>query len=124
MTVLIATSSSQIRERLQDACAVLGHRTIIAGSGDELATVLSANFTEIILIVTEWNLPDQSGEETLRFIRDDKRFRALPVMVLTEANDNPAPVQIISAGATDCLTIAATHEDLITRIYDCSHRAA
>ncbi len=76
-----------------------------ANSGEEALTYLDGHPSEIILILSDINMPGMSGFELLRHIRSD--FNAPPppiVMMITAYGDPGSQQQAVELGANDFLT--------------------
>lgn len=76
-----------------------------ANSGEEALTYLASHTSEVILILSDINMPGMSGFELLRHIRQD--FKAPPtpvVMMITAYGDPESQEQAVTLGANDFLT--------------------
>ncbi|RYC69216.1 MULTISPECIES: response regulator [Spirosoma] len=76
-----------------------------ANSGEEAITYLSSRPSEVVLILSDINMPGMSGFELLRHIRAD--FNAPPppvVMMITAYGDPESQQQAATLGANDFLT--------------------
>ncbi|GAB2551077.1 response regulator [Spirosoma aerophilum] len=76
-----------------------------ANSGEEALTYLAGHTSEVILILSDINMPGMSGFELLRHIRED--FQAPPppvVMMITAYGDPESQQQAVQLGANDFLT--------------------
>jgi CheY-like chemotaxis protein len=76
-----------------------------ANSGEEALTYLASHTSEVILILSDINMPGMSGFELLRHIRED--FQAPPppvVMMITAYGDPDSQQQAVTLGANDFLT--------------------
>ncbi len=76
-----------------------------ANSGEEAMTYLKGHSSEVILILSDINMPGMSGFELLRHIRKD--FTAPPppvVMMITAYGDPDSQQQAVQLGADDFLT--------------------
>ncbi|MFD2572917.1 response regulator [Spirosoma soli] len=76
-----------------------------ANSGEEALTYLNSRSSEVILILSDINMPGMSGFELLRHIRQD--FTAPPppvVMMITAYGDPGSQQQAVELGANDFLT--------------------
>lgn len=124
MEILAADESATVRETLREAIEVLGHRPIVATNPTEVWEALTAHFPDMAMVVMSWDLPGGQGGATLRRILADGRFCKIPIMVLFGANQTADAIEAFHAGATECVSRAATRQDLITRMLDCLGRAA
>lgn len=76
-----------------------------ANSGEEALTYLTDHQSEVVLILSDINMPGMSGFELLRHIRED--FNAPPppvVMMITAYGDPESQKQAEQLGANDFLT--------------------
>ncbi|GAB3507434.1 response regulator [Spirosoma knui] len=76
-----------------------------ANSGEEALTYLTSHASEVILILSDINMPGMSGFELLRHIRQDFNTPPPPVvMMITAYGDADSEQQAVSLGANDFLT--------------------
>lgn len=67
------------------------------------------------LLLLDWNLPDESGLEVLKWLRAEGHTR-LPVIFLTARNDEADIIDGLKAGADDYLTKPARQGELLARV--------
>ncbi len=79
--------------------------------GLELAFVVGPD-----LIVSDLMMPEMSGEELLRSIRQTSRLRNVPVLMLTARADDETVVRILEAGASDYLRKPVSADELRVRV--------
>ena len=76
-----------------------------ANSGEEALTYLTGHLSEVVLILSDINMPGMSGFELLRHIRDDFKTPPPPVvMMITAYGDPDSQQQAVQLGANDFLT--------------------
>ena len=75
-----------------------------AFSGEEALKYMNAHASEVVLILSDINMPGMSGIELLRQIRVDHPSPNPKVMMITAYNDNDYYQQAIRNGANDFLT--------------------
>ena len=68
------------------------------------------------LILLDLSLPDMSGHDVLRQLRQDPRTRDIPVIVLTAAQDCEVRLGAFSAGADDVIIKPASDQVLLARV--------
>ena len=71
-----------------------GYEVIKAMSGSEALSALSDNKIDLVLL--DYVMPKMSGTETLQRIRDDERFKELPVIIRTGMQDNEIEAELAS----------------------------
>ncbi len=74
-----------------------------ARSGEEALSYLSGHHSEIILILSDINMPGMSGFELLRHIREDYPKPPPVVMMITAYGDDESRQQAEKLGANDFL---------------------
>lgn len=67
------------------------------------------------LLLLDWELPDKSGLDVLRWVRQELGH-GLPVMFLTRRNDESDIVSALKSGADDYLVKPARRDELLARI--------
>lgn len=76
-----------------------------ANSGEEALNYLTNHSSEVVLILSDINMPGMSGFELLRHIREDFNAPPLPVvMMITAYGDPESEKQATQLGANDFLT--------------------
>lgn len=81
------------------------YQLAFANSGEEALTYLAGRPSEVVLILSDINMPGMSGFELLRHIRHDFNQPPPPVvMMITAYGDPDSQQQAIKLGANDFLT--------------------
>lgn len=95
-SVLVVEDDQRIREVVARELAAAGHavRTEVSGS-DALAAAVA---WQPDVVVLDLGLPDIDGRDVLRMLRG---VSAVPVIVATARDDEPAMVELLDAGADD-----------------------
>jgi len=102
-TVLVVDDSPTMRRMVIAALRSIPQvRFIQAGSGLEAIEKLA--LTPVHLAVLDLNMPDMHGLEVLRFVRQQPRYRELPIVVLTTRDDERSRADAIAAGASRYMT--------------------
>jgi len=101
----------RFRKEIRSGCAEF----IFAFSGEEaLAYVDDAASTDIVLILSDINMPGMSGLELLAQIRE--RNNAVKVFMITAYDDATKQEEAMNQGATDYLTKPIDFNELKDRI--------
>ena len=99
-TVLIVDDMRTIRLKLRKLCADLGIKTIFeAGDGNEAYEVLR-NFN-IDLVLSDWNMPNLTGIQLVRKMRETPKMADLPVIFITSETEKSAILESLQHGITD-----------------------
>ncbi len=100
------------RELLESAGIVV----TIASNGQEAVNILSANPTDFDVVLMDIQMPDMNGFEATRLIRQDGRFRKLPILAMTAHATDHDRIKSKAAGMTDHLTKPIRKKDLLASI--------
>jgi signal transduction histidine kinase len=68
------------------------------------------------VLVLDWQLPNMSGIEVLRFVRRSLDEMALPILMLTVKGGKPEIIEGLSAGANDYLSKPYDDAELLARV--------
>jgi two-component system chemotaxis response regulator CheY len=118
--ILIVDDSPTIRRMVRAALGVVDAATFVeASSGLEAIELLALH--DIHLMVLDLNMPDMHGLEVLGFVRAQKKFAPLPILVLTTRGDEPSRSAAVTAGATAFMTKPFAPGDLSSRARDLLH---
>ena len=90
-----------------------------ANSGEEALAYLSGHKSEVILILSDINMPGMSGFELLRHIREEFSSPPPPVvMMITAYGDPDSQQQAVTLGANDFLTKPLDFTVLKQKLHD------
>ena len=119
MKLLVVDDSSAIRKIIKAAADVLRMDTEEAQDGVEALEKLSAYYSEIDLVLLDWNMPELSGYDVLLEMKSSDKFGDIPVMMVTSESQKSSIVAAIRAGACNYLTKPFTVDELQTKILEC-----
>ena len=109
--VLIVDDEPQIRRLLTVTLEANSYRVLAAVNGQE-ALVLAAQHRPA-LVILDLGLPDLSGQEVLRRLRE---WSNAPVIVLSVQDDEKGKVAALDAGADDYVTKPFNTDELLARL--------
>jgi len=72
--------------------------------------------TQFDLILSDWEMPEITGEEFLRWVRSQEKYTDIPFIMVTSRGDREHVVSAVKAGVSDYLGKPFTAEDLIKRV--------
>ncbi len=109
MKVLVADDSGVMRKIIIRSLNAVGVTDVVeAADGAEGWDQLQANPVDLVL--TDWNMPNVSGMEFLRKIRESGSD--LPVIMVTTEAEKAKVIEAIQAGVTDYLCKPFESEEL------------
>lgn len=97
--VLIVDDVEDNRIVLDRALRSSGYATVQAKSGREALSIISGRRPDIVLL--DWMMPEFSGLDTLRAIRELHPKTLLPVIMCTAMDEEMSVVTAINEGAND-----------------------
>ncbi|HZU51939.1 MAG TPA: response regulator [Sphingomicrobium sp.] len=100
--ILIVDDIEDNRILLERALRSSGFETVSAASGREALSVLSR--VQPAMVLLDWMMPELSGLETLRAIRETYPRSKLPVIMCTAVGEEMSVVAALHAGANDYIT--------------------
>ena len=109
--VLIVDDEPQIRRLLTVTLEANAYRVLAAANGQE-GVVLAAQHRPA-LVILDIGLPDLSGQEVLRRLRE---WSNAPVIVLSVQDDEKGKVAALDAGADDYVTKPFNTDELLARL--------
>jgi two-component system chemotaxis response regulator CheY len=97
-TILTVDDSRTMRDMLRMALTDAGFRVIQAEDGLHGLDVLRQEMPEVI--ITDINMPRMDGFGFIEAVRQDAKYRAVPILVLTTESDEEKKLRARRAGAT------------------------
>lgn len=97
-TILVADDQDGHRAVMEMLLSVDGHRVVLAADGREALDYLKTNTPD--LAVLDVNMPYASGIDICGRMRQVKRLREVPVIILTSLEDDRTHAEARMAGVT------------------------
>ena len=85
-----------------------------AANGHRALAALKANKIDIIL--SDWEMPEMSGEELLAWVRESERYQKTPFIMISSRGDKGHVVQAVQAGVSDYMTKPFTPDELQRKV--------
>lgn len=112
--VLVADDNPQILELLEAYLEPLGLEVLTAADGQEALDAVEANTPDFILL--DIMMPKRSGFEVCRMLKDDPRFRTIPIVMITALNEEGDIERAKESGADDYLSKPVNKNELLDRV--------
>jgi len=87
-TILVVDDFASIRDFVCETLQRKGYETLGAANGNEAYKVLTEKADNVNLVLTDYNMPDCTGFELLKKIKDNPTVSKVPVIFLT-TESNP-----------------------------------
>jgi hypothetical protein len=98
-----------------------GMRVLTAGTGREAIEIL-AHTPDVAIVLMDIMMPEMDGYETMRVIRQNPRFRRLPIVALTAKAMKGDREKCLDAGASDYLAKPVNTDQLLFALRTWLHR--
>jgi len=92
-----------------------GFRTSVATDGEE--ALLRAEEDDPDLVVLDWMLPEVSGVEVCRRLRERPQTRHLPIIMLTARGEEQDRIRGLESGADDYVVKPFSPSEMVARIH-------
>lgn len=120
MIALVVDDSAAMRRIQQKALESAGWQVEVAGNGSEALARLQG-LAHCDLLLTDWHMPEMDGLQLVRAVRQDERFKALRVVMVTSDGVLNSVEQALAAGADDFVMKPFSAEALSERIAEVMH---
>ncbi|HVO30599.1 MAG TPA: response regulator [bacterium] len=98
--VIVVDDSPSSRSLLVDLCLAAGADSVEAcASGFEAIRALP-RLADVALVITDVNMPDITGLELVRMLREQPRFRTTPIFVVSTDAQSADAERALTQGAT------------------------
>ncbi len=112
--VLIADDNPQILELLEAYLEPLGVQVSLAADGEATLTAVERQPPDLILL--DIMMPKRSGFEVCRLLKDDPRYRDIPIVMITALNEVGDWERARECGADDFLSKPVNKIELLARV--------
>jgi two-component system sensor histidine kinase/response regulator len=113
-TILIIDDHEQNLQILSTLLSAFGHDIIAATSGRQAFELLATRTPDLILL--DVLMPEMNGIEVCRKIKEDVRWKDLPIIFLSAADDKNLIVEGLECGGVDYVTKPFNKAELLTRV--------
>ncbi|MCX7045507.1 MAG: SpoIIE family protein phosphatase [Candidatus Sumerlaeota bacterium] len=112
--VLVADDDAPTRRMVSSLLAREGYQVIEAVDGMDCMDKVRRHRPDILLL--DWVMPRMDGLETCRRLREQRRFDALHIIILTVKSNLADKILALDTGADDFLTKPFHREELLARM--------
>ncbi len=101
---------------IKDTLPMYGYHTDCAQNGVLGLEFLENNYQNIDLVLLDIMMPEMDGWETLKRIRENKKFSTIPVIMLTAVDEDYKQISGLKIGADDYIIKPFILPNLLARI--------
>lgn len=121
--ILIADDDPAILWLVRTLVENEGYSTITAMDGKQAYRILKSD-RKIIGAIVDINMPYIQGNDLVRFMQSDDRFREIPVIMMTAEQSPKLPSKSFASGAFAFLPKPFTNAQLRTVLRTLTHKAS
>ncbi len=112
--ILIVDDIAFNQRVLEKIITKMGHKIIQATSGEQALQLVEIDYPDLILL--DFKMPGMDGIEVLKLLKEDVRYREIPVIFLTATEEIDAMTEAFAAGAVDYITKPFKTAELNARV--------
>jgi two-component system phosphate regulon response regulator PhoB len=113
--ILIVDSEPAVQQLLALNLRQAGHHALCASDAESALLMMETATPDLIL--SEWDLPGQSGIALIRRVRAQPGTHALPAIILSARCAEPDKILALESGADDYMTKPFSPRELLARIH-------
>ncbi len=99
--VIVIDDMGTMRKIVTKACKDIGFTDIIDAADGALGwEVISTASPPIGLVISDWNMPNCTGLDLLKRLRNDKRFKDIPFVLVTAEAESHQILEAVKAGVS------------------------
>jgi two-component system phosphate regulon response regulator PhoB len=91
-----------------------GYKVSSSDNGTEGIEDIKKLFPDLVLL--DWMLPDFSGVEICKILKKEKKFKEIPIIMLTAKGEDEDKIKGLNSGADDYITKPFSFPELLARI--------
>lgn len=115
LNVLVVDDMDAIRNLINSCLKELGVRDVFLAPNGRVAWNQLQN-NRIDMIVCDWDMPQMTGFELLKTVRESKAHEHIPFLMLTATTEKINVVHAVEAGVSDYLSKPFLPKDLEYRV--------
>ena len=115
MKILTVDDFSTMRRIVRNILRQLGYNNIVEAE-DGAAGLEILQSQEIDFVISDWNMPNMTGLELLKAIRNDAKLKDLPVLLVTAEALKENVLEAVKAGVNGYIVKPFTAETLKEKI--------
>lgn len=113
-TILVVDDEPVVRQVLTNQLVTAGYRVVTAASGPQALDLLRENLPDLILL--DIMMPEMSGYEVCRTLRQEHSVESLPTLFLSAMSRTEDRTAALEQGGNDYLTKPIAKPELLARV--------
>ena len=116
---MFVDDSPVIKKIMKQAIESIGYELLGASDGKEALALLSKEYVDVKLILSDWNMPIMNGYEFLKAVKSNNSFKHIPVIMITTEAEKSNINKAIQAGAANYLLKPFNTGALLEKVQQC-----
>lgn len=116
LKVLVVDDATFVRDMVKRTVRQLAPNADLLEAPDGARAMGIIKSKGVDLILSDWEMPEMSGEELLRWVREQPKFSEIPFVMITSRGDRNHVMAAVQAGVSDYLSKPFTAEELTRKI--------
>ena len=114
--ILVADDATFVRDMIKRTLRnmAVGIELMEAPDGSRARTLIKQKIPDLIL--SDWEMPNMSGEELLKWVRETPETSTVPFIMITSRGDREHVMAVVQAGVNDYISKPFTPEELIRKV--------
>lgn len=113
---LVVDDASFIRDLLKKTLRNQFHNCTVSDASSAKKAQSLMNTQSFDMILSDWEMPEISGEEFLRWVREQDSFKDIPFIMVSSRGERDFVIKAVQAGVTDYIGKPFTPEDLVQKV--------
>lgn len=113
---LVVDDASFIRDLLKKTLRNQFHNCTVSDASSAKKAQSLMRTQSFDMILSDWEMPEVTGEEFLRWVREQETFKEIPFIMVSSRGERDFVIQAVKAGVTDYIGKPFTPEDLVQKV--------
>jgi two-component system chemotaxis response regulator CheY len=101
MTFLIVDDLQLMRSNLKNLINDMGGKNQVLEAGNGVEAFRKLESQPVDLILSDWNMPEMSGIDFIKKLKETDKYKAIPIIMITSEDDKTNVIEALKAGARD-----------------------
>jgi len=116
MKIILAEDGNTMRKMEVKILQQIGFENIIEAIDGNQAMEKLMSEENVKLVISDWNMPNKSGYDVLKWMREDEKYRSVAFIMATGQGDKMYVNQAMEAGASDVVAKPFSADELKHKI--------
>jgi two-component system, chemotaxis family, chemotaxis protein CheY len=120
--ILFVDDSPVIKKVVKRTVENMGYEFIDATNGKEALDILAKEMNNVIVILSDWNMPVMNGFDFLKAVKSNKSFQHIPVIMITTESEKSNINKALEAGAANYIIKPFNGDEVVKKVTQCANQ--